>query len=78
MTNAQIPGKWLKQFCPLTPEARIFFRKTFPSLKLSVRAHDKILRIARTIADLAGAEVIETGHIAEAAQYRVLDREGEL
>ncbi len=75
--NAQIPAKWLRHYCPMTDEAARFFRKTFPALKISVRAHDKILKIARTVADLEGKEMMSTQHIAEAIQYRSLDREGE-
>lgn len=74
--NALIPAKLLRHYCPVTDEAMKFFRKTFPALKISVRAHDKILKIARTLADLEGQEMIATGHIAEAIQYRLLDREG--
>lgn len=74
-TNALLPAKHFKKFCPLSAEAEKFFRRLFPSLQLSARAHDRILRVARTIADLANAEILETEHIAEAAQYRVLDRD---
>lgn len=74
--NARLAHKLLKQFCPLTPEAGKFFRKIFPALNLSARAFDRILRVSRTIADLAGLEIIQTEQIAEAVQYRILDREG--
>ncbi|MBI5299809.1 MAG: YifB family Mg chelatase-like AAA ATPase [Deltaproteobacteria bacterium] len=73
--NAQLTHKDLKEFCPLTPEAEKFFRKIFPTLNLSARAHDRILKVSRTIADLDGKEIIETEQIAEAVQYRALDRE---
>ena len=76
--NAQLHPKHLGRFCVLTDEAQKFFRKAFPSLNLSARAHDRILKVARTIADLAGSEKIATDPIAEAMQYRCLDREGYL
>ncbi len=74
-TNSQLSHAQLKTFCPLAPEALKLFRKIFTSLHLSARAHDRILKVARTIADLKDQETLETEAIAEAAQYRVLDRE---
>lgn len=73
--NADIPAAELGKYCPLEPATLKFFRKTFSSLHLSARAHDRILRAARTIADLAGSEAVADDHIAEAIQYRILDRE---
>ncbi|MDO8527735.1 MAG: YifB family Mg chelatase-like AAA ATPase [Deltaproteobacteria bacterium] len=75
LCNAQLWGKHLARFCKLSDDAQKFFRKSFPLLNLSARAHDRILKVARTIADLAGEETIEVEPIAEAIQYRCLDRE---
>ncbi len=74
-TNAGLRAKYFEQFCPLSQEARVLIRRAFQSLGLSMRAHDRIIRVARTIADLNGSEVIESAHIAEAIQYRSLDRQ---
>ena len=63
-----------KEFCILSDDANELLKASFEKLGLSARAYDKILRIARTIADLDGAEDIEISHIAEALQYRSLDR----
>jgi magnesium chelatase family protein len=74
-TNAEIPHRLVKKTCLLIPEARELLRLAMTRLKLSARAHDKILKVSRTIADLAGSEEIKAEHLAEAIQYRSLDRE---
>jgi magnesium chelatase family protein len=60
--------------CPLSPEGRQLVAQAFDRLGLSARAHDRVLKVARTIADLAGVEEIGVAHLAEALQYRGLDR----
>lgn len=72
--NAQMGPGELKEFCRLTPEGRRLMESAFNRLGLSMRAHDRILKLARTITDLDGAEEIEAGHLSEAIQYRSLDR----
>ena len=64
----------LQQACPLTPAAEKLFSGVFQKLGLSGRAYDRILKVARTIADLAGSECIDSIHMSEAVQYRSLDR----
>lgn len=73
--NAQLQSRHFEKYCPLNTEARKLLNQSFQNLKLSMRAHDRIIKVARTIADLANAEQIETIHIAEAVQYRSLDRQ---
>lgn len=74
-SNAGLKARHFEKYCPLTGEASQLLRKSFQTLNLSMRAHDRIIKVARTIADLDGAELIETMHIAEAVQYRSLDRQ---
>jgi magnesium chelatase family protein len=63
-----------RKYCALDDKCKAILEKCFTSLDLSARAYDKILRIARTIADLEGSESIQLEHITEAVQYRSLDR----
>ncbi len=72
--NAKMTPRMTKEFCLLTEEADSLLKMSFENLGLSARAYDKILRIARTIADLDASKDIGAGHIAEALQYRSLDR----
>lgn len=72
--NAKMTPAATRDFCVLSPQADELMKSSFDKLGMSGRAYDKILRIARTIADLDDSEMIEFVHIAEAIQYRVLDR----
>ena len=72
--NATMPTDVLRRHCELNLKAEALMRAAFESLGLSARGHDRVLRVARTIADLDGSLVIEENHIAEAISYRSLDR----
>lgn len=72
--NAHIPDSQLKNWCPVSESAEQLLRDVFDKLGLSARAYNRILKVARTIADMDGSEVIDFAHIAEAVQYRSLDR----
>ncbi|HEY4063439.1 MAG TPA: YifB family Mg chelatase-like AAA ATPase [Puia sp.] len=73
--NAQMSSRMLKQFCRTDADGESLLRAAMEKLCLSARAHDHILKVGRTIADLAGSEDIRPEHLAEAIQYRSLDRE---
>ena len=72
--NAQLNAKGLKIHCEMAPQAVSLLKAAMKELALSARSYTKVLRIARTIADLAQSQRIEPEHIAEAIQYRSLDR----
>ena len=72
--NAQMTTRQIRQYCQLDRDGVLQMRSAMNQLGLSARAHDKILRIARTIADLDGSENIRVEHLSEAISYRVLDR----
>ena len=76
LCNAQMESAHLRQFCILSKEAKKILVQAMEALKFSARAHDKILKVSRSIADLAGSESIESKHIAEAVGFRSLDRMG--
>jgi magnesium chelatase family protein len=71
--NAELSGKLLHQHCRLGKEASKLLMKGYKELGLSARAHDRVLKVARTIADLEGSETIEAAHMNEAILYRAID-----
>ena len=72
-TNAHMGPRALAQFCTLSPECEQLMHQAFDAMALTARSYDRILRVARTIADLDGAEAIALTHLAEAIQYRTYD-----
>ncbi len=72
--NAKMDASSTRKYCVMTDNAVLILKTAFEKLSLSARAYDKVLRIARTIADLDNAEIIDTKHITEAIQYRSFDR----
>ena len=75
--NAQLKPRHLKKYCALDTVGEDLLERAMATLGLSARGYGRILRVARTIADLAGSERVEVPHLAEAIQYRSLDRRGE-
>ena len=74
--NAQMNTKQIRKYCKLDTGSIQLLKTAMERLNLSARAYDRILKVARTIADLEGESAIESSHISEAIQYRSLDREG--
>ena len=74
--NAQMGSKLVREYCELEASSLELLKNAMEKLNLSARAYDRILKVSRTIADLEASEKVESVHIAEAIQYRSLDREG--
>lgn len=72
--NAQLTGDQINRFCPMTDQAQALVKRAFELLYMSARGYGRIRKVARTIADLAGEETIGATHVAEALQYRSLDK----
>ncbi|GAB3534240.1 YifB family Mg chelatase-like AAA ATPase [Pontibacter brevis] len=75
-SNAMMPSQMVKEVCQINEAGRNLLKTAMERLGLSARAYDRILKVSRTIADLAGNDTIKIEHLAEAIQYRSLDREG--
>lgn len=73
--NAQMSPNMVRQICQIDDTGKVLIKQAMEKLGLSARAYDRILKVSRTIADLAGSEKIEVEHLAEAIHYRSLDRE---
>ena len=73
-SNAQMTTRQIRAYCELGPDAERLLERAMQQQGLTARAHDRILKVARTIADLEGAENLAVSHLAEAIQYRTLDR----
>ncbi len=74
-TNALLSSREVRRYCQTDDEGLQVLKSSVTDLGLSARAHDKILRVARTIADLECCERIETDHLSEAINFRLLDRQ---
>ena len=74
-SNTLMPGNMVREICQIGPEGSMLLKTAMKKLQLSARAYDRILKVARTIADLAGSRDIEIPHLAEAINFRSLDRE---
>lgn len=75
LINAHMGHKEIMSFCKLTPAGQRLLQQAFELYHLSARSHDRVLKVARTIADLAGCEQIDGSHVAEAVQYRTLEQQ---
>jgi magnesium chelatase family protein len=75
-SNAMMSSAMVKEFCEINSAGRTLLKTAMEKLGLSARAYDRILKVSRSIADLSGSDEIKIEHLAEAIQYRSLDREG--
>ena len=73
-SNAEMSTRHMRRYCELGPSSRRLLEHAVARLGLSARGYDRVLKVARTIADLGGSETVNSGHIAEAVHYRALDR----
>lgn len=71
--NSEMSTREVKKYCPLSSECRHLLRSAVSAMNLSARSYFKVVKVARTIADLAGEKTISTIHLAEALQYRPVD-----
>lgn len=76
LTNSELEGSALEKYCRIGEAGHAFLKQAVESLGLSARAYTRVLRIARTIADLEAVEDISVEHLAEAINYRTMDRQG--
>jgi len=72
--NAGLDSELMAEYCKLDEKSELLLKKAFDKLGLSVRAYTRVLKVARTIADLSGEERIGFGHVSEALSYRCMDR----
>ena len=72
--NARLTPALLEEYCPMTDPARGILKAAFERLGMSARSYDRLLKVARTVADLDGCDTIDTAHISQAIQFRSLDR----
>ena len=73
-SNSAMGRRQVTEYCALSSQAQDFLSEAFSAMNLSARSYDRLCKVARTIADLAGADAIAPEHLAEAVQYRALDR----
>lgn len=73
--NSELNRRAINELCKLSPDAYNILNQSFEALGLSMRAYDRIIKLARTIADVEQSEIVESRHIAEAIQYRQLDQQ---
>ena len=74
-SNAQMSSKLVREVCQIDEKGTLLLKNAMERLNLSARAYDRILKVARTIADMEGSDQIQNQHLAEAIQFRSLDRE---